>query len=243
VLTYHQYLARERAAQLDALRAKVERLAALEGSIRAESADLARLQDRLQREKADLEQARARRRAALADLESELDRSTRRLDHLRETRRELEALVERVGAGLADIPASLDETPPFAAMAGRLPWPLEGPIRHPFGTARGVGNLSWEGVVLAADAGDMVRAVHHGRVAFAGWLRGYGLLIIVDHGDGFMTLYGHNQSLLKETGDWVATGEVVATAGTSGGRREPGLYFEVRRNATPQDPVRWCRRG
>jgi murein hydrolase activator len=97
-------------------------------------------------------------------------------------------------------------------------------------------------VMIAAPEGREVRAIHHGRVAFADWLRGFGLLLIIDHGDGFMSLYGHNQSLFKETGEWVEPGEVVAQVGRSGGRTRSGVYFGIRHNGTPENPKKWCRR-
>jgi septal ring factor EnvC (AmiA/AmiB activator) len=105
-----------------------------------------------------------------------------------------------------------------------------------------VGKLTWDGVLIAAPEGREVRAIHHGRVAFADWLRGFGLLLIIDHGDGFMSLYGHNQSLFKETGEWVEPGEVVAQVGSSGGRTRSGIYFGIRHNGEPQNPQQWCRR-
>ena len=91
--------------------------------------------------------------------------------------------------------------------------------------------------------GSDVRAVAHGRVAFADWLRGYGLLVIIDHGNGYMSLYGHNQTIYKETGEWVETGEPIASVGSSGGQQRAGLYFEIRHNGKPTDPLNWCRRG
>jgi septal ring factor EnvC (AmiA/AmiB activator) len=104
-----------------------------------------------------------------------------------------------------------------------------------------VGELRWDGVLISAPEGQEVRAVHHGRVAFADWLRGFGLLLIIDHGDGYMTLYGHNQSLFKETGEWVEAGEPVALVGTSGGRARAGVYFGIRHQGRPVDPGAWCR--
>ncbi|HKJ75982.1 MAG TPA: peptidoglycan DD-metalloendopeptidase family protein, partial [Gammaproteobacteria bacterium] len=123
----------------------------------------------------------------------------------------------------------------------QLRWPVKGPLIARYGGSRGVGGLRWQGVVIRAEAGKEVAAVSHGRVAFAEWMRGYGMLLIVDHGDGFMSLYGHNQSLLKEAGDWVQAGEPVAIVGSSGGRSRDGLYFEIRKGGRPVNPVRWCR--
>jgi murein hydrolase activator len=95
--------------------------------------------------------------------------------------------------------------------------------------------------MIAAPEGREVRAIHHGRVAFADWLRGFGLLLIIDHGDGYMSLYGHNQSLFKETGEWVEPGEVIAQVGNSGGRARSGIYFGIRHNGAPENPIKWCK--
>ena len=103
--------------------------------------------------------------------------------------------------------------------------------------------MRWQGLNIPASEGTPVRAIHHGRVVFSDWLRGYGLLVIIDHGDGYLSLYGHNQSLLRETGAWVSSGDGIATVGNSGGREQPGLYFEIRHHGQPQDPARWCRQG
>ena len=103
--------------------------------------------------------------------------------------------------------------------------------------------MQWNGVLIGAAEGNDVRAIYHGRVVFADWLRGFGLMTIVDHGDGYMSLYGHNQSLSKQVGDWVEAGEVIASAGSTGGQSEAGLYFEIRINGQAVDPRGWCRRG
>ncbi len=110
-----------------------------------------------------------------------------------------------------------------------------------FGQKRERGDLRWQGWLIPADRGSSVRSVHYGRVIYADWLRGQGLLTIVDHGDGWMSLYGHNESLLKETGEWVAPGEVIARVGSSGGATEPALYFEIRSGGTPVNPANWIR--
>ena len=108
-----------------------------------------------------------------------------------------------------------------------------------FGAPRGDTSLAWQGLLIDARRGAPVHAVSHGRVAFADWLRGFGLMVIVDHGDGFMSLYGHNETLSRETGDWVNSGDVLGTVGDSGGQGRTGLYFEIRHEGRPQDPGRW----
>lgn len=131
---------------------------------------------------------------------------------------------------------------PFAKAQGRLPWPVNGRLLARYGSARGDdARAKWDGVLIGASAGSQVRAVHGGRVVFADWLRGAGLLVIVDHGGGYLTLYGHNQSLLKDAGDIVKAGDPIATVGTSGGHNHPALYFAIRQQGRASDPARWCR--
>ncbi len=132
---------------------------------------------------------------------------------------------------------------PFAQLRGQLPWPVAGKAVNRFGAQRGNSPLRWQGINIAAREGETVRAVHGGKVVFADWLRGSGLLLIVDHGGGFLTLYAHNQSLLRNVGDTVRGGDAVATVGNSGGQAQAGLYFEIRRHGVPSDPTAWCRRG
>jgi septal ring factor EnvC (AmiA/AmiB activator) len=130
---------------------------------------------------------------------------------------------------------------PFAKARGKLPWPVDGRLMARFGTPRGDdARTKWDGVLIAAAAGSQVRAIHAGRVVFADWLRGAGLLVILDHGNGYLSLYGHNQSLLKKAGERVKAGESIATVGTSGGQDTPALYFAIRQQGRPSDPVQWC---
>lgn len=128
----------------------------------------------------------------------------------------------------------------FAQARGKLPWPVDGHLLARFGTPRKDSRLKWDGVLIGAPAGSRVRAVHGGRVVFADWLRGAGLLVIVDHGGGYLSLYGHNQSLLTEAGAQIEAGQAIATVGSSGGQDRPALYFAIRQQGQPSDPLRWC---
>lgn len=130
---------------------------------------------------------------------------------------------------------------PFAKARGKLPWPVDGRLVARYGSPRGDARSKWDGVLIGASAGSQVRAVHGGRVVFADWLRGAGLLVILDHGNGYLSLYGHNQSLLKDAGDLVKAGEPIATVGNSGGQESPALYFAIRQQGRPSDPAQWCR--
>jgi len=243
VLTYHRYVSRARAARIERLRADLAALARLERAILLESRALEQLAARHAAAREALARQREARAAAVNALAAEIERGGRRLAVLEENERELERLLDGIRRALADIPATLADEEPFADRRGRLPWPTEGRIRHPFGTRRPPGDLRWQGVWIAARAGEPVRAISHGRVAYAEWLRGLGMLVILDHGGGYMSLYGHNRALLKEPGDWVAAGESIALVGDTGGLEAPGLYFEIRERGRPVDPARWCRRS
>ena len=131
---------------------------------------------------------------------------------------------------------------PFANARGKLPWPVDGRLVAHYGTPRGGdARTKWDGVLIGASVGTQVRAVHGGRVVFADWLRGAGLLVILDHGNGYLSLYGHNQSLLRDAGDIVKAGDPIATVGTSGGQEAAALYFAIRQQGRPSDPAQWCR--
>lgn len=129
----------------------------------------------------------------------------------------------------------------FASVRGKLPWPVNGRLIARFGSARGDTRSKWDGVLISSQPGTQVRAIHSGRVVFADWLRGAGLLVIVDHGDGYLSLYGHNQSLLSSPGDMVQTGQVISTVGNTGGQDQTALYFAIRQKGKPADPTQWCR--
>ncbi|WP_127474619.1 murein hydrolase activator EnvC family protein [Sulfurivermis fontis] len=240
-LTYYDYLNRARSERITALLETVQQLEGVRREIEAESQRLGQLREQQRLRKVELEKNQAARSGLLAELEQELNSKDRRLKGLLADEKELEQLILALAQALEDIPAEPGNHKPFAQLRGKLPWPVRGRIVESFGSER-FGSLRWQGVVLSAKEGLPVRAVSHGRVAFADWLRGYGYLLILDHGDGFMSLYGNNQSLHKDVGDWVSAGETIASIGSSGGNERSGLYFEIRHDGKPQDPTRWCRR-
>jgi len=176
----------------------------------------------------------------LADLHRTISGQGQELERLRENEHRLESLLEELRAQPA--PDMTQEVIAFDELKGRLPWPARGSLASKFGTPRKSGALKWQGVIIAAAGGQDVTAISRGRVVYADWLRHFGLLLIIDHGNGYMSLYGHNQSLFKERGDWVEAGETIASVGDSGGHAETGLYFEIRRRGTPVNPVQWCRK-
>ncbi|MEE9265405.1 MAG: peptidoglycan DD-metalloendopeptidase family protein [Gammaproteobacteria bacterium] len=242
-LTYYAYFNRERADRIHALAMDLQKLADIEDSIARDTDRLARLHEQKATARERLADQRQRRRGVIARLARELGDQDARRERLRQDEQTLAKLVAGLARELADIPVDQTRQVPFRTLKGKLPWPSAGKIRHRFGTPRGSGDLNWKGVLVTARPGTPVLAISHGRVAFADWLRGFGLLMIIEHGDGYMSLYGHSESLFKDVGDWVEAGELIGKVGDSGGRETSGLYFEIRHLGTPVNPMRWFGRG
>ncbi|NNK32441.1 MAG: peptidoglycan DD-metalloendopeptidase family protein [Xanthomonadales bacterium] len=240
MLAYYDYFNQAQVERIAGLRDALETLDRMQSEIDAELSRIAAVQEEQQAILDELTRQRENRTALLADLAGRIDTEKARLEELERNRRDLEALIERLADALADIPADLGSHLGVPKQKGRLPMPVSGPVKHAFGQARG-GGLRWQGWLIGADPGAEVKSVAYGRVAFADWLRGYGLLIIVDHGEDFMSLYGHNESLLHEAGDWIEPGEVISTVGSNPGNGQ-GLYFELRRRGKALDPAAWLKR-
>lgn len=240
VLAYHRYFQADRQQRITGLVAELRELADVAQRIEQQRQELEAARQQQQAELAGLESERAERAAVLANLEAGFKDRAARLAALGRDEKAVQAMLERLRDAVADIPRQVDDTRPFASRRGQLPRPLAGSVLAAFGGRMPDGRTS-EGWLVAGTAGAEVRAVAPGRVAFSDWLKGYGLLAIVDHGDGWMSLYAFNDALLKDVGDWVRTGEPLATVGTSGGQGRPALYFELRRNGQPQDPKPWLR--
>lgn len=242
ILTYYSYLDSARREQIESITQQVARLSTVEAAINTENENLTAVNSRLLGEKNSLMGLQTERRGILARIEQELNDKTQRLANLDADEQRLSELLRRLPAELADIPADLNVKGAFGKSKGKLPWPVNGQLSAAYGAPRGAGNLRWQGVLLTAEEGSEVRAVWRGQVVFTGWLNGYGMLIILEHGDGYMSLYAHNQSVIKEVGDWTEANEVIATVGDSGGQKQSGLYFEIRHNGKPDNPVLWCQR-
>jgi len=241
MLVYFDYYNRARSVRIEAVAGELTELAGLEQETTRVEAELAALEEAQAREVAGLEAARDQRRTAVAKLDADIRDGTAAVGKLRAQEQRLADLVKRVSELMAGFPVDTEQ--PFARLKGKLAWPVQGRLAGDFGQSRGAGPVKWNGVLLEASAGTPVRAVYHGRVAFADWLQGLGLLIIVDHGGGYMSLYGHNEALLKESGDWVEPGETIAQVGDSGGQSRAGLYFEIRYNGEPVNPHPWIGRA
>lgn len=239
-MAYHGYLSRARLAVMDELSAAVEDLAVNHRRLAEEAEQHAELLEQRRRETRRLESAMAERAEALSALDRRLESDRERLARLETDAEELADLLEELAGLLADVPPEV-AIPPFVELRGQLPMPVDGRLVHGFGQQRSA-ELEWTGWMFSVAGGSAVSAIAHGRVAYADWLRGYGLLLIIDHGDGYMSLYAHNEALMLDVGDWVAPGELIALAGQSGGVDSASLYFELRDDGRPVDPAGWIRR-
>lgn len=240
LMTYYRYVSDHRRENIDAVTLHLEELAGLRQEASAEQERLAKVTAARQAELSALDAAQEERRQLLAALKTRMQEAGAEMERLSAQEQDLARLILELSSILADYPITSEE--PFTSLRGQLTWPVAGQLVHDFGQPRAGGAMNWNGVVLAAPRGREVRAVYHGRVVFADWLDGMGLLVIVDHGESFMTLYGYNETTLKSAGDWVAPGDAIATVGESGGQADSGLYFEIRQGTKPVNPRAWVTR-
>jgi murein hydrolase activator len=249
-LHYFGYISRARAGLISDLRANLNRLQALARETRERAAELAVVAREQRAGRERLEREQRARSAVLARLSREIQQQRREIGTLRRDEARLAKLVEEIARLAAQerarprlrserVPdAALDGTP-FAALKGRLNLPVRGELANRFGSPRSDGGVIWRGLFILAQAGEAVRAVAAGRVVFADWLRGFGNLLIVDHGGAYMSLYGNNETLYRQVGDVIRGGETIARVGASGGNPDSGLYFELRHQGKPLDPLGW----
>lgn len=236
LFNYHGYLGRARAQLLTNIETNVRQLAALEQALGVEQLRLETLEREQTGELERLDQARSERSEVLARLQQESRARAASLQRLQREQAALEKLLRELRRTTQRFPQ--DNTSPFAQLRGKLAWPAAGRVVARFGQPR-AGSVKWDGVMIAAERGTPVRVVHRGRVVFADWLAGLGLLMIVDHGGGFLSLYGHNEQLFRAVGDSVNAGDTIGAVGDSGGRTRTELYFEIRQGARPIDPQPW----
>mgnify|MGYP001202879209 CR=1 FL=1 len=239
LLVYYDYVNKARAEQVARYSATIASLAVVQAEIVKESETLARDRSRLQHRQNDLARIKQQRESTLVRLNATIIGKDAELKILISDRRRLEELLARIDRDIALLPTP-SQVAPFATLKGKMSLPAAGKISNRFGSPLNAGKLHWNGLFITAPEGEPVYAVHYGRVVFSDWLRGFGLLLIINHGQGYMSLYGHNQSLHREIGDWVVAGEIIASTGNSGGLDRSGLYFEIRYAGKPRDPQVWC---
>jgi septal ring factor EnvC (AmiA/AmiB activator) len=240
-LAYYKRLLDARQSRIKDFTALLEQVRANTQAIEAVQAALAKQQQALAVQRQELTALQTSRRDTLNEIQRSLNTDSARKDRLEADAKQLATLLEELRATLEelDTPSSYVA---FEEARGAMPMPVTGRASNRFGSSRNIGDMRWRGWTIPAAEGADVRAIHHGRVVYADWLRGQGLLIILDHGDGYLSLYAHNRSLSRDVGDWVAPGDTIATVGNSGGAEYPGLYFEIRHEGEPVNPSPWIKR-
>lgn len=240
VFKYYGYFLQARTEKIQRYMADVDKLSKVIEDINRQKLELTKSRAELESGQKKLRGQVKKRSGTLSKLQASLRTDKKKLGSLQKERGKLEEILSAVEEAVTDMKLPKNYQP-FVSRKGKLKWPLKGSVAHSYGSPRS-GELRWEGWLISAKAGAAVNAVHNGRVVFSNYLRGFGLLIILDHGDGYMTLYAHNQELLKDTGDWVQSSETVARAGDTGGLSKPALYFEIRKQGKPADPKSWLGR-
>ncbi len=241
MFTYYRYFNRARLAEIEQAKQHLNTFQTVTEKLAQEESHLQSVLEQLNREKATLDQLRKSRKIVLSKIKTKLKTRKARLAHLHRDKQNLEKIIQKSRQAARFLPP-VDQGKPFRRLRGQLHWPVKGKLVAHFGNRRSSGS-TWEGVVIQAPEGSPVRAIYPGRVIFADWLKGYGLLLIIKHDNQFMSIYAFNQSLMKTVGDTVAAGEIIATVGRSGGRASPGLYFAIRKGGKPVNPERWCKKA
>ena len=253
MMVYFNYFNKERLKKLTEIEAAVQRLDQLDKQKKTETELLEQNLEQKKSEQAALDEARKQRNELLVQIGNDFSSSEQQLTQLQESQNRLKSLMaslpiteeelavdaEQAKELSSPIENSSELKSDFSTLKGKLPWPVRGRLSQKFGSPRSEG--TWDGVLIDASEGMEIKAVTRGKVVYAEWLRGYGLLTIIDHGQGYMSLYAFNQSLYKRIGDTVEAGDVIASVGQSGGRSQAGLYFGIRKKGVPIDPLEWCR--
>jgi septal ring factor EnvC (AmiA/AmiB activator) len=271
MLVYYDYLNKARLTKLAGISESMQHLERLGKQQQHETELLEKNLEQKKSEQIAVDGVRKRRSELLTQLKSDFSSNEQQIIHLKESENKLKNLVSSLQRSTNDLTFEVEQTKrlhkaaevpsepakdlpdakddfsklkgDFSSLKGQLPWPVKGRLTNKFGSARAESTESiWDGVLIDASEGTEIRAITSGKVVYSDWLRGYGLLIIIDHGKGYMTLYAFNQSVYRQVGEWVDAGEVVASVGQSGGRSHPGLYFGIRNKGKPVDPLEWCRK-
>jgi septal ring factor EnvC (AmiA/AmiB activator) len=249
-LHYYRYIARDRAVWLTSLRDNITALDTVSQATRKQRNELESLRAEQSSQQKTLEREQFARKQMLGKISLQLRQQRREINRLQRDENRLAQLVDKLTRMLAkpksgslfrnnDLPDNRFDGNPFDQLKGKLTLPVRGEVTNRFGTPRPDSTVQWKGLFLRTSTGQSVKVVAAGQVVFADWLRGFGNLLIVDHGKGYMSLYGNNETLYKQVGDILRGGDTVASVGNSGGNEESGLYFELRHESKPLDPMKW----
>jgi len=235
MLTYYQYFYQQRKINIDKFKALFAELNEVETALSQKRFELTQIVSQQESKQLELQKQQASRQVALQAVERDIEGDKSKIAQLKADEQRLLDAIKT--AQQAAVSQKL-ELKGLHNQKGQLLAPASGKLRRLFATRR-QGQLKWKGIIINGDAGSPIQAIHVGKVLYSGWLRGFGLVLVVDHGLGFMSVYGHNQALLKEPGDYVRRGETIALMGQSGGQTRPNLYFELRNKGVPVNPTAW----
>ncbi|MEL0067776.1 MAG: peptidoglycan DD-metalloendopeptidase family protein, partial [Gammaproteobacteria bacterium] len=237
-IAYYDYLNKARAEKIATLKTTIRELNQVITEIAVEETNLRELAERQQAENNNLTSLKNRRVRVVAQLEQQVTSNEKKLQEWQANELDLVSILDALKTQVAKIiPEQALEG--LSQLGGKLNWPVVGKLRERFGVQRQNSTALWSGILITTDAGKEIQAIHHGRVVYSDYLRGFGLMTIIDHGDGYMSLYGHSEALFKSAGDWVEAGERIAMVGQTGGYPEPGLYFEIRHRSKAVNPMRF----
>jgi septal ring factor EnvC (AmiA/AmiB activator) len=242
-LIYYQYFSNARVDLIKRVKKDIDILLKTEADINIIKKVIETSHQRLKEQERNLKKSGLERASIIASLDQQLKTQGGVLGKLQVDANALESLISSIEEILIESPEPSFDDRPFAKMRGQLSWPVKGKVNRFFGRQKQWSELRWQGVVIEAPVGSHVRAISGGRVAFADWLRGLGNIIIIDHGNSYLSLYGHNESLFMSAGEWVEAGDIISSIGSSGGQDKPSLYFEIRSKGRPQNPTKWCKNG
>jgi len=240
VMTYYDYLNRARARRIEKILDQVQALEALVAKLKRETAELDVTRSRHEGTLAALEALRTERQEMVKALRERIVGEEEELHQLQADEKQLTQLLRELRKTLADLPDSVGGKP-FLKLRGKLPWPLRGRLLANYGQPKSGGRLKWNGLWIGAPEGAAVKAVAQGRVAYVGWMHRYGLIAVLEHEGGYYSLYGHNQNVAVNVGDWVQPGDVISSVGATGGHEKNGLYFELRKGTAPVNPRPWLK--
>ena len=237
-LTYYNYFNRTQIYAVDQTQTSITQLSDAETQLQQSGNKLEKLQQQRQQQRLKLQQHQSQRKTLLSKLDSKINSKEQQLKQLLEDEQSLSKLLQNLPSQTQDSTVGFRN---LSKLKGMLKWPAKGKINNHFGSPRNQGQMKWQGITISGKEDQEVRSIASGRVIFADWIRGYGLMLIIDHGHGYMSLYGHNRMLYKDVGDITSNNETIATLGDSDGNSSTNLYFEMRHKGKPVDPATWCR--
>lgn len=239
MMVYHGYFTRARSERMQDMRLILQHIGSIEQALSGQQNEIQELLQQQRDKSLQLAAEQDNRHKIIEQLHTDLGDKSSELSILEQDEKQLQELVQSLQQALNDIPFASGQHKSLRPLKGKMQWPVKGRITVRYGERQASGELRSRGVRITTSYGTDVLAISNGRVAFSDWLRGFGLLLIIEHGDGYMSLYGHNHSLYKDVGEWVGRGDVIAASGNSGGQLQAGLYLELRKDGRPFNPAPW----